>query len=558
MLRRLPRDPLLILVVLLAVAAGRWLLAPGYFNMHDDLQMFRQLAMEECFQDLQIPCRWTRHMGYGFGFPLFAYYPPLPYLIGQGIRIFGFSFVTTVKLTFLLSIIVSGVTMYILVKELWGRIAALVSSSFYIWAPYHSLDIFVRGAANEAWALAWFPLILWASYKLISGAQFRYIVILALSWFALFASHNLMVMLFTPLFVVWVLFWLARERSWFTLPQLVISGIWAFGLAAFFTLPVFLEKDLVHVETLVVGYYEYVAHFANIRQLLFSRFWGYGPSAWMDDDKMSFYVGHLHWILPTVLGVFLLLRFAKTRKVDNLLLVTGYFLLAGWFATFMAHLRSIFVWQAIEPLRFVQFPWRFVTLSIFSFSIASGGLIAYLEKEARSLAKPAAVVLVVLVIIFNFQFFRPEKMGPLTDEEKFSGAAYDLQQTAGIYDYLPKGAKTAPKEPRRTVADVVEGRGEISGGELKTNKARFDAKITEDAVVRVNIFQFPGWKIFVDGKQVETFIGDDEWGRMHIHVPTGEYQVTARLYNTPARTAGNTISLVSWVFLLTVPVWRRR
>ena len=94
-------------VVFLALLAGRYLLIPGYFNMHDDLQMMRQLAMEECFRDWQIPCRWTPHMGYGFGFPLFNYYPPLPYLVGEIFRLVGFSFVETVKLTFLISFVLS-------------------------------------------------------------------------------------------------------------------------------------------------------------------------------------------------------------------------------------------------------------------------------------------------------------------------------------------------------------------------------------------------------------------------------------------------------------------
>ena len=68
----------LIIILAFALLAGRTLLTPGYFIMHDDLQMMRQLEMEKCFLDRQIPCRWIPDMGYGFGFPLFNFYPPLP------------------------------------------------------------------------------------------------------------------------------------------------------------------------------------------------------------------------------------------------------------------------------------------------------------------------------------------------------------------------------------------------------------------------------------------------------------------------------------------------
>jgi len=163
----------LVLVIGLGLLAGRGLIGTGYLNMHDDLQMMRQLQMEKCFLDGQIPCRWVPDMGYGFGYPLFNFYPPLPYLVGEGIRLMGFAFTETVKILFISSFLVSGVTMYFLAKEFYGRFGGVVSSAFYVWAPYHAVDVYVRGAMNEAWALMWFPLILWAGYKLLKSEPKR-------------------------------------------------------------------------------------------------------------------------------------------------------------------------------------------------------------------------------------------------------------------------------------------------------------------------------------------------------------------------------------------------
>src|SRR3990172_6053422 len=86
----------LVVVILFGLMAAKGLIGSGYFNMHDDLQMMRQLEMEKCFLDRQIPCRWVPDMGYGYGFPLFNFYPPLPYLVGQIIRLLGFQFVDTI------------------------------------------------------------------------------------------------------------------------------------------------------------------------------------------------------------------------------------------------------------------------------------------------------------------------------------------------------------------------------------------------------------------------------------------------------------------------------
>ncbi|RLC31318.1 hypothetical protein DRH13_03210, partial [Candidatus Woesebacteria bacterium] len=188
----------IVIVIFFAILAGRFLIfRSGYFIMHDDLQMMRQLEIEKCFLDGQIPCRWVPDMGYGFGFPLFNFYPPLPYLIGEVIRVLGASFVTTAKLTFSLSFVVSGIGMYLLAKEFFGRLGGTLSSIFYIWAPYHAVDVYVRGAMNEAWALAWFPFIFWTGYRLIKEKkkQTKWIIGLALAWFALLTSHNLMVLM---------------------------------------------------------------------------------------------------------------------------------------------------------------------------------------------------------------------------------------------------------------------------------------------------------------------------------------------------------------------------
>jgi len=575
----------LVVVVIFAILAGRSLIfESGYFNMHDDLQMMRQLQLEKCFADGQIPCRWIQDMGYGFGFPLFNFYPPLPYLIGQAIRLIGFSFVNTVKLNFALSIIVSGIAMYFLAKEFFGRLGGVLSAVFYVWAPYHAVDVYVRGAMNEAWALAWFPLIFWAGYRLVISKKregTRWIIVLALAYFALFTSHNLMVLILTPFFAVWVLLHLWREGAWRKIPQLILSGTLAFGLAAFFTLPALLENKFTQVRSQLVGYYDFTAHFVSIRQLLTSRFWGYGPSVWgVTDDRMSFQVGHIHWILSIVVAATAVLRLLvrsrgsnpikKLINADRITHVALFFIAVGWIAAFLTHSRSTPIWLAIDQMKFIQFPWRFLAIVIFAFSFIVGvipGIIAEWKSRHRFLAKlvatPAQIlfslILILSLILLNWNYFKPEggKMGVLTDEEKFRGAAWELQQTAGIYDYLPIDAETAPTGPQKETAEIMEGEGEIIKPTQGTYWAKFNANIeSETAIIRLGIFQFPNWRAFVDGVEVDTFVAEDEkWGRIYFKIPSGEHLVYAQLFNTPVRTAGN---LISWAGLLSFPLWRRR
>ena len=531
--------------------------------MHDDLQMMRQLEMEKCFKDGQIPCRWVPDMGFGYGFPLFNFYPPLPYLVGQVFRIMQFSFVDTAKLTFALSFVLSGITMYFLGKEFFGKWGGVVSSVFYVWAPYHSVDVYVRGAMNEAWALVWFPLILLLGYKLIQAKKNipKLVIALALSWVGLLLSHNLMVMIFTPVFAVWCLIFWIKDKNWSKFWQLFVSGISALGLSAFFTLPAIFEQKLVHVDTLTQGYYEYIAHYATIGQLLFTRFWGYGPSVWGPEDGMPFQVGHVHWILSLFLLVAAVFAFNKRKKlkIKNEVFYVIFFTIAfGWFAAFMAHQDSTFIWLRIKPLAFVQFPWRFLTLVILGFSFAAGSIFVLLPEK---IAKIAGILLVLIVVALNWGYFLPEhgKMGPLTDTEKFSGAAWDLQRTAGIFDYLPESAKFNPRVGPEELAKIVNGKGSVTGESQGTNWLKFDTNLATDSTLRISQFQFPTWEVTVDGKKTTAYVpSTEDYGRMYLDLPSGNHSVYFKLVNTPIRTVSNTISIVSWILLLTYPVWKKK
>lgn len=550
----------IVVVLLFALLAGKGLIGSGYFNMHDDLQMMRQLEMEKCFLSLQIPCRWVPDMGYGFGFPLFNYYPPLPYLFGEIFRLFGIHFVDTVKLTFIFAFLASGVTMYFLAKNFWGKWGGVISSIFYVWAPYHSVDIYVRGAMNEAWGIIWFPLILLSGYKLITtDKKTKWIIILSLSWVGLLTSHNLMALIFGPIFAGWCLIWIIKSKKIVqNFINLAVAGVLSLGLAAFFTLPVTLEQNLVQTQTLIQGYYDYSAHFATIKQLLFSRFWGYGPSVFGPNDGLSFQVGYLHWIIPILILGLTAIYFLKKRKLEDWILIVGYFFVVGWFAIFMVHNKSTPLWVHINTLHFVQFPWRFLTLVILAFSFVIGAVVKLIPQKYFSVV---FVFLVFGALIFSWNYFVPQdgKLGPLTDEQKFSGAAWQLQQTAGIYDYLPVTAKIAPQGPMTNFVEVLSGSAFSSNIKLGTNSDSFDINAIKDSEIRIGILAFPNWKVFVDGKETQNFIPITEvWGRMHVMVPKGEHHVTVHLYDTPIRIIGNILSLISWIGLLVFVFSRRK
>ncbi len=462
----------LLAILLASWFAIRHLLVPGYFSMHDDLQAMRLLEMHQCFQDGQIPCRWIPDMGYGYGYPLFNYYPPMPYYLGEIFIVFGVSYLDTVKIISLLGFLTAAFGMYVLTRKFWGSLGGIVSAVFYTYAPYHAVDLYVRGAINEFWALAWFPWTYWSSYQLITSGKWKYGIYLAFFYSMLMLSHNPLLMIFTPTLVLWCLFWMIDlviknikpRLKWITfrdsllkvLPKLLLSAIWAFALSAFFTLPVLFEQKLAHVDSIVMGYFNYLAHFVNFKQLFILKDWGYGASR-LGPDDMSFQIGHLHWI-ASLLSLFVAWKVRKTNQTLSFLILL--MMVITYVAAFMTHLRSSFIWSLIPPLEYLQFPWRFLSLVIFGVSFLAGSLILLIKHHYIKII--LFIFLVAEVIVYNQQFFDWGNYYPqMTDQQKFSGKNWQAQITSSIFDYLPVAAPLPPIAPPDANLDIIQGQGTL-------------------------------------------------------------------------------------------------
>lgn len=543
----------ILLILISALLAGRHLFRAGLFTMHDDLQVGRLFQMRQCIQDRQIPCRWVPDMGYGYGYPLFNFYPPLPFYAGYVFDALGFSLIASTKILFLIGIIGGGLFMYYLGEKLWGEWAGLISGIFYIWAPYRAVNIFVRGALNEFWAMMFFPLIIYAITQVIEHGK-KYLPLLTVSYAGLLLSHNGMSMLFTLLMVIWAFGYLIIKRKDFkkSLGHLTLAGLWAGGLAAFFIFPALLEKRHVHVETMLMGYFNYLAHFISLGQMFIERSWGYGASVWGPEDDMSFQLGIAHWlsVLP-VLGWGLI----KIKQIKRKTLYTILFFFIVFLGSiFLAHSRSTLIWKRLGFLEFIQFPWRFLAISTFSLSVLAGGLAKIFKKN-----KYLILIILALVAGLNFSYFVPDKVIVSTDIEKiFSEEGWKSLQTDAIFDYLPKSADMPPTEPAvETPTTDGEREIEIISYEQGSDWYQTEVEADERLALIFPIFNFPGWRAWVNEQPAEVAT-DADLGRIIIEIPPGRQEIFLKLTDTPVRQWSNLISLLSGVTLVVVLTHRRR
>jgi len=530
-----------IILALLVIPAVWNLFKPGYFNMHDDLQVMRIFEMDKCFNDGQIPCRWVPDMAYGYGQAMFNFYSAFPYYLGALIRMIApLSIIWTVKTLFFISIAGAAVGMYLLAREFWGEWGGLASAVLYTYAPYHSVDVFVRGALSESFALMLIPFVWLSFYKLIQKGGFKWIALTALALGFFFSTHNVSSLMFAPFTLLWVGYWLIKSKKISGLKDIVLAGFLGVGVAAFFVLPVAFETKLIQSNFFTSDYLDYRGHFTTIYQLFISRHWGYGPSIFGPNDDLSFAVGWPNWWLALPL-VILAVAWVKDKLNRNYGLVVAGLLIFSGITLILTHERSTPAWLALPFLAIVQFPWRFLGPTIFFLSLASGAL---LFAKYR-LNKFVFVVIVALSIGLNFSYFRPQYyFTNETDTTKLSGEEYIIQQKSAILDYLPKTAPVAPKEEAFTAPIVASGSGQIQNYSKRSNSFFFDADVYKSAEIQVPVMYFPGWKIISAGQEIPASPKGD-YGLITFALPQGHFIIQGRFTDTTPRTAGNAITIIS-------------
>ena len=529
----------IILVIVLGLFVAWPLFVPGYFSHHDDLQIMRIFEMRRCFTDLQIPCRWVPDMGYGNGFPLFNFYGPLPYYLGAILSYMG-GYIFSAKLLFFMATALGGITMYFLVKDFTDKNSALAASALFLLAPYRALDAYARGALSELFAISLLPLALFLFYRLVKNPKPLYFAFSTLALAALLVSHNIMTILFLPVIVLWVGYWLWNQK-FKNSKGAALALVLGIGVASFFILPAFLEKSLVQTEALTRFELDFRAHFVTLKQLFLDRTWGYGASVLGLQDGLSFQIGWPHWWLATLSLVAAFIARDKKMRI----LTLGLFALFI-FSAFMTHNKSTFIWESVGILKYFQFPWRFLSLSIFSASVLGGIVVFSLREKWRI---PAAVFIVAFSFLFNWEYFKPREFYySLTDSQKLSGTLWEEQQKGAILDYLPKTA-LEPKEQAPPGPYVVAGSAALKDYVSKSNGFSFSADVKKSAQVEVPIFYFPDWKVKVDGKEVPVSY-QNRIGRIAISLEKGSHTVEGNFRNTPIRSVSNIISIVSLVSLI--------
>ncbi len=551
-------SPLLIILIL-SFFAWQALLSPGYFSMHDDQQIARLFELNKALMSGQFPVRWVENLGFGYGYALFNFYPPLAYYVGEIFHLVGFGFIDSIKLVWFSGVVGSGIAMYFFAKNLLGKLGGIVAALFYIYAPYHAVDAYVRGALAELSSFVWLPLILLFAYKTAKEGKLKHALWTGFFLALLMITHNLIFLPFFGIFTIWYFLMVLINKRSFVQASIfyLLASATAFGLTAFFWLPSLWEKQYTLVDSLLIkNLASYKIHFLCPEQLWNSP-WGFGGSSAGCLDGVSFKIGKLH-LLASLLSLIIIAKLwiEKNRKL-SLILAFSFLLLSS--AAFMTTAYSSFIWDHLKVLWYLQFPWRFLEFIVLFASLLAGSLVLFSKhKIIKSLI---AAILISVLIFQNGKLFEPQKLfltasdQTLTSDQKIK---WDVSSTS--FEYMPKGVATKITDLGVVWVDI--DKSELAKtkykvrGDWKTKTSSFHSdrftlvgESQKDAMIEFQITNFPGWAVWIDQKQVP--ISDkNKYKLITVNIPPGNHEITGKFENTPVRSFGNALTLISLICLI--------
>ncbi len=501
-------------------------LKPGIPLSHDGVgHVARMGTYYKALKDGQIPPRWAGDLNFRYGTPVFIFNYNLPYFAGTLFYTLGLNLEDSFKLMLGMAFILSGVGFFLWLSQIVSRNAAFVGALLFGLAPYHFLNVFVRGALGETIGLAIVPFIFWQIERMIKENKLSNIFLAGILYGFLILSHNGSAVIFSPVFLVYFIF---RTKRKFQLVPIFTFFTIGFLISAYFWLPAILESKYVRGVSAIGEMYK--QHFPPFSYLLYSN-WGFGPD-----------VNATNGLSPQVGIILFVFVFVATLKLfkhrDNTL---GFWLVIFAVSIFLTTSLSNVIWSKITLLRILEFPWRFTALSSLTAAVIASLII-------NSIRNQKIVYLVIITLLLtSFLYTKTNVQNKKDDVYYYSYTGSTVYR--GAASTIWSGGDPF-KTPENRV-EIISGNGQINNLLIKSNLHSFRVAATSDVKILDNTFYFRGWRVKIDGQKVPIEFQDiDHRGLITFYVPQGEHRVEVIFEESPIRFVSNVVSLIAIVGIL--------
>jgi hypothetical protein len=208
------------------------------------------------------------------------------------------------------------------------------------------------------------------------------------------------------------------------------------------------------------------------------------------------------------------------------------------------------LWALLPKLRFVQFPWRWMSLLSVAFAVLLGAAMSRKRWGWVWALTTFAFIGGTGVVLVQKGWWDTQDI-PALREAISNGEGFD-----GTDEYDPAGddhTNVPMKTPQATVMDT-----DSTPGPNNVPTIRVERWTTEEKIVTVNsreafalglrLLNYPAWRVEVNGSVVKPLDGED-FHQMIVPLVAGESHIRVRFRRTWDRWAGGVLSLLAAILL---------
>jgi hypothetical protein len=497
--------------------------------------------------------RWADGANHGFGEPRFIFYPPISWMFGAALGlVLPWIFVPAVFI--ILTQTLAGMCAFALGRRLFPPRGALACAVCYAANPYALLIVYLRSDFAEQLALAFFPLLFLAAAEVAglldspASSARRSILFLAITFAAVWLT-NAPAGVVAGYSLAMLLAWTAVTRkSWRPLLHGAAALALGFGAASFYLVPAAYEQSWVNISLALASGLQPSQNFL------------YSVIADAEHNAFNRIASHTAVLMVVLTAVFAALSLPRGRSNPRPLpksLWSVLVALSVMAAFLMARISNIF-WIVLPKLRFVQFPWRWMSILAIPFACFISAAIVHKRMRGYRAASLIATLLAVLACMATYMVRHtwwdsedvPVLLAALQNNEGFEGV--------DEYDPLGDDHSLLPEKSERVTvmrAAAPEAEAEVaSDAEVTVQRwtaEKKEMRITtrEPSLLKLRLLDYPAWRVEVNEAEV---VPEQTGETALISVPltAGSSDVVVRFIRTPDRTIGGLISGASVLIAL--------
>jgi hypothetical protein len=510
-------------------------------------------AAAQWHQGILFP-RWTDGANHGFGEPRFIFYPPISWMFGVVLGlVVPWIFVPAVFI--ILTQILAGMCAFALGRLLFPRRGALVCAVCYAANPYALLIVYMRSDFAEQLALAFFPLLFLAAAELLGlfdppvRSARHSIVFLAITFAAVWLT-NAPAGVVASYSLATLFAWTAlTKKSWRPLLHGTAALALGFGLAGFYLVPAAYEQRWVNISLALASGLQPSQNFL------------YAVIADAEHNAFNRIASNTAVLMIALTAIFAVLSLPRGRSTAPPLtksLWSALVTLSVAAAFLMMPVSNLF-WQVLPKLRFVQFPWRWMSILAVPFAIFISA--AVVHKRMRGYRAASVIVAVLAILACTATYMVRHTWWDSEDVPVLLEALQNDEGFEGVDEYDPVGDEHSllPEKSERvtvTPADPEAKEKSLSEAEITVQRWTAERKeihiaTRELAVLKLRLLDYPAWSVQVnDAVVVPEQTGES--AQITVPLSTGSSHVVVRFIRTPDRTIGALISGVSVLLALLI------